>query len=313
MNGLFWDTERWDDPLGHTKVRDRTRSNTSTAGTNSKVLSTNVANSIPAIGLAGPVTSLRQMPKPSYRFWTEQSCHLWQMTKQRETVFWHQSPWQEGPKLSLSLQTCSALKGGRWVSERSTQQAFPIVSHSLHLCHIGQPMPSCSISVLLSRELWGSNLQPWDFSVLANEAQKQMGQPWIINFSSLPFFRLHQARGAGKTRWWQAQAESWVCSCCWSSALRLSHPGVSETFTIPSSRGVSGVPWLMASVMLRLPVVRGLLHVASDAFFSPLVLSETATWKAKCPASGWIGCHLVGRFGPPSFLSPHPGEGRLSA
>lgn len=88
---------------------------------------------------------------------------------------------------------------------------------------------------------------------------------------------------------------------------------MSETFTIPSSHRDSGGPWFIASVMLLLPVVRGLLHMASDAFFSPLVLSETATWKAKGPASGWTGCHLVGRFGPSSFLSPYPGEGRLPA
>ena len=54
MSGLFWDTERWDDPPGHTKVCDRTRPNTSTASTNSKVVSINVANSIPDIGFAGP-------------------------------------------------------------------------------------------------------------------------------------------------------------------------------------------------------------------------------------------------------------------
>ena len=82
---------------------------------------------------------------------------------------------------------------------------------------------------------------------------------------------------------------------------------MSEIFTIPSSHRVSGGPWFIASVMLLLPVVRGLLYMASDAFFSPLVLSETATWKAKCLDARMSSCGQVWAFLFP-LSSPRRGQ-----
>lgn len=86
---------------------------------------------------------------------------------------------------------------------------------------------------------------------------------------------------------------------------RLSHPGVSGNLHHPQF--LLGLWWFLVHSLSNVAAScgqRSPLHGFWCFFLSPLVLSETATWKAKCLASGWTGCHLVGRFGPSSSSLP---------